>query len=596
METTKLPDPTLLERAIEYVSPRWAAQRLKQRAMMAIVGGYIGGRYDKTSTRSWFTTAQSADVDTVYDLFTLRARSRDLIRNSPMATGSVGTIATNVIGSGLSLMAQPDAAFLKIKPDDAAEWVQTVEREFRCWCESPECDVTRTQNFYGLQALAFRSTLESGDCFALLPMAGGAKTSPYSLQIQLIEADRIGTPGAFGIVAVPGGVPNVYGQQLAPGLNGAGAGNRIVAGVEVNPTGAPVAYHISTQHPGDVAVGAIKWNRVPAFGSKTGMRNVLHMFERSRPGQNRGVPILAPVVEQLKQLDRYSEAELMASVVSAMFTVFVETESGTGLDGEGLPLPTGSNTGVAGTRLLDNSKNQIGMGNGSIIDLVPGEKVSFANPGRPNTAFDPFVTSILRGVGVAIGLPYEVLVKHFTASYSAARAALLQAWQMFKLRRDFMSTQFCNPVYEAWMCEAVASGRISAPGFFDDPMIRRAYLACSWVGDAPLQIDPLKEIQACELRLQVGVSDLKSETMELRGVDWEVVHEQQVREKEARVKGGLEAEAIQPIKPLGPKGSENPAPVGPTTAKPTEPGQTAKPGTVPAPPNQESGDGDNETN
>jgi lambda family phage portal protein len=563
----------LLDRAIAVFDPERAARRMKARATMAIVGGFIGGRYDRTSMRTFFAAANSADVDTVYDLITLRARSRDMVRNTPIATGATSTMVTNVIGSGLSLMPQPDKALLKMSDDEAVEWVEQVEREWKCWAESPNCDVTLTQNFYGLQSLFFRSILESGDCFALLPQKNpDPQISSYGLQVQLIEADRVATPGAQGIVAL---VPDVA-QGASAGaplpLNGAAAGNRIVGGVEVTPVGAPVAYHISTQHPGDVANSALKWTRVAAFGTKTGRRNVLHGFERTRPGQNRGVPFLAPVIEPLKQLDRYTEAELMAAVVSGMFTVFIKTEQGDGASGLGSPIGGGSGAGITnsgGTQLV-GGKQQIGLGNGAIVDLMPGETIETSNPGRPNTAYDGFVESILRQIGVALGLPFEVLVKHFTASYSAARAALLQAWQVFKQRRDFMSTQFCQPIYETWLAEAIAVGRIDAPGFFDDPIIRRAYCDAVWVGAAPSQIDPLKEIQAAELRIDVGVSDLKTETRELRGADWEDVHAQQVYEKKARVAGGLEPEAVQQDRPLGPKGSPNPAPVAPTVPTPTD--------------------------
>jgi lambda family phage portal protein len=567
MPELKIPQQSLLDRAIAYVSPQRAVRRIRAKAMLAMVGGFVGGRYDRNSTRGWFTAANSADVDTVYDLLTLRGRSRDLTRNNPIATGAVGTMLTNVIGSGLSPTVSPDKELLKWTDDEATAWTQITQREFLCWAESPDCDITRTQNFYGLQGLTFRSVLESGDCFALLPMAPQSTqgvSSAYSLRIQLIEADRIATPGGQGIVAIvpaPGATAVSFSTLPNTGLNGAAAGNRIVGGVEVSPLGAPVAYHIATQHPGDVAASALKWTRVLAFGADSGRRNVLHCFERTRPGQNRGIPYLASVMEPLKQLDRYSEAEIMAAVVSAMFTVFVKTEAGDGIAPQ---------VGAGSTPLV--TKNSVGMGNGAMIDLAPGEDVEFANPGRPNAGYDAFVTSILRQIGVALGLPFEVLIKHFTSSYSAARAALLQAWQVFKQRRDFMATQFCQPVYEAWMEEAVASGRISAPGFFDDPTVRRAYLGCEWVGDAPSQIDPMKEIQAADLRIQVGVSDLKNETQALTGRQWEDVHAQQVRERTARVAAGLQAEAIQPIKPLGGKGSENPPPPGPTVAPPADPG------------------------
>ena len=109
--------------------------------------------------------------------------------------------------------------------------------------------------------------------------------------------------------------------------------------------------------------------------------------------------------------------------------------------------------------------------------------------------------TLLRQVGVALELPFELLVKHFTASYSAARAALLDAWRFFRTRRDFMATYFCQPIYTAWMEEAVAIGRVDAPGFFDDPMLRRAYLGAEWMGDGPGSINPKDEAQAIKTRL-----------------------------------------------------------------------------------------------
>jgi capsid protein len=59
---------------------------------------------------------------------------------------------------------------------------------------------------------------------------------------------------------------------------------------------------------------------------------VIHLLDVDRIAQTRGVPMLAPVIEALKQLDRYAEAELMAAVVSAFFTVFIKT------DGDGSPV------------------------------------------------------------------------------------------------------------------------------------------------------------------------------------------------------------------------------------------------------------------
>lgn len=497
-----------IDRAISYVSPVKGAQRQRARAFIAWGQGYIGARYDRNQTKMWNAPHLAADETTLWDLITLRARSRDLMRNTPIARGAVLTVVNNVVGSGLKLQANPDGDALKMTPDAAAEFKKQIEREWRLFAETTECDLNRTLNFYGLQALAFRSALEGGDSFALLPMVERPR-AVYKTCVQLIEAERVANP---------------------PGESDS---TKLRAGVEIDEFGTAVAYNIRKFHPFSTAgTGDQTSTRVLAYGAKTGRRNVVHLIDRERPGQTRAVPYLSPVIELLKTLDRYSEAEVMAAVVSAMFTVFIKTPTGDGILGD-------ADTNQAGTAHTAIGPNDIALGNGSIVDLMPGEEPVFANPTRPNDKFDPFVQAVVRQIGIALCIPFEVLIKHFTASYSAARAALLDAWTFFYNRRDFLSVQFCGPIYEAFFDEAVTSGRLTAPGYFADPATRRAYLRADWVGDAPVSLDPLKDAQAAQARLTAGISTLESETMQLTGKVWEDNHAQQVREKQKRTDDGL---------------------------------------------------------
>jgi lambda family phage portal protein len=545
--------PNLMDRLVNYFDPARGAVRMRARAVQAIASGWLGGGYggyqgaklDRRTTAGWATTWQgSADSDTLPDIPVLRDRSRDLLRNEPLATGAVGTVVQNVVGTGLALQAKPDAKALGMTPEQAAEWAATTEREFRVWAETPLCDVTRTQNFYGLQNLAFRSALESGDVFAVLPMLP-APGMPYALRVQIIEADRVANPNSW---------PDGYVIS--------GSTNRLWAGVEKDTVGAPVAYHILREHPGSLT-GLTDYvtDRYAAFGEKTGRQNVLHLFDRLRPDQSRGVPYLAPVIEHLKQLGRYTEAEIMAAVVSSLFTVFVKTPNGEGLNVSQAAAATIAGTVAPGVPSTCSDR-PLALGNGAILDLADGDDVQFANPNRPNTAFEPFVQAVLRQIGVALGLPFEVLVKHFTASYSAARAALLEAWKFYTWRRQWLAAGFCQPSYEAWMDEAVAIGRVAAPGYFADPGLRRAYLGAEWIGDAAGSVDPLKEVNAAQARVDMGVSSLAKETMELTGQVWEEVHAQQVREKQMRQRDGLEG--VAPATPAaGAAGSQAPDPQPP---------------------------------
>ena len=120
-------------------------------------------------------------------------------------------------------------------------------------------------------------------------------------------------------------------------------------------------------------------------------------------------------------------------------------------------------------------------------------------------------------IGAALEIPTEILLKSFTASYSASKGALSEAWKMFKMYREWLINDFCQPVYEEWLCEAVAKGRISAPGFFEDEAIRHAYSGAEWNGPAQGMLDPVKEVNAAVTRIENGLSSREREAMEING-------------------------------------------------------------------------------
>ncbi|EED9388542.1 phage portal protein [Salmonella enterica subsp. enterica] len=486
----------ILDRVIAPFAPQRALNRaLARRRLAALEGinnlGYSrhGASTHKKSLRGWFSRAGSPDDDIVKNIEVLRERSRDLFMGNPLSTGAIKTIRTNVVGSGLKLNANIDAEFLGLTQQEARAWEKHVEREFRLWADSTNCDASRMCTFGQLQSLVQISALTSGDVFATLPVIK-RKGVIYDLCVYLIEGDRVCNPdNEF--------VPDLYG------------------GVEVGEFSEPVAYWIAKHHPASTSGFTQRtWERIPAFGKKTGRRNVLHVMQDfERPGQRRGVPVLAPVIESLKQLGRYTDAELVAAVVSGMFTVFVKTEAPDGPIGE---------VGIPTYEQIDNhDDNTLEMGSGSVVSLAENESIETANPGRPNTAFDGFVVAICRQIGAALELPYELLVKHFTASYSASRAALLEAWKMFRMRREWMVQSFCQPIYEEWLSEAVAKGRVKAPGFFYGPEFKAAWCGAQWYGPSQGQLDPLKEVKAAKMRVEETFSTREKEAAEMSGVNWE---------------------------------------------------------------------------
>ena len=499
----------IIDKAIGIFNPQKALNREVARKRLDILASYsnYGANRTKKNMIGWQTRSQSPDDDIVKNIPLLRERSRDLFSGgATLATGAIKTISTNVVGAGLRPNAQIDFEFLGLTDDEADQWELQAEREFRLWAENPNCDATRLNNFYEMQYLAFMSVLLSGDVFATLPIIP-RPNSIYDLRVELIEADFVCNPTKIDST------------------------KDILEGVEVGEWGDPLAYHIAKYHPKSSKAMKNEWKRIPAYGAKSGRRNVLHLLTMERPNQRRGVPLLSPVVETLKQLGRYTDAELTAAVISGMFSVFIKTEDPQN--------PLGESSIPYDQQIDSNDENSYEMGAGAIMALEPNQSIEIANPGRPNTAFDGFITSLARQVGVALELPYELLIKHFTASYSASRAALLEAWKMFRMKRVWLSSNFCQPIYEEWLTEAILKGRIQAKGFFDDPAIRQAWCGVEWVGPSQGQIDPVKEANAAAIRVEQGFSTREREAMELTGGNFSTINKIRIKEERLRRDGEL---------------------------------------------------------
>lgn len=495
-----------MDKMLIHIAPGLALKRkVAQRKIEIIDSGYgnYGASEIKKSMRGWIYHGGSAKEDIQENLDILRQRSRDLYAGAPIATGAAKTMRTNVVGTGLKLKSTIDEEFLRMTEDQARELETAIEREFSLWADSTDCDLERLDNFYELQQLVFLNELLSGDVIALLPTTKRAG-SVYDLRIQLIEADRLCSPDS---------------ETINPLVTG---------GVEKNQCGEVVAYHIAKHHPlsFDYQNPMREWVRVEAYGGATGRRNIIHIMHRERVGQVRGIPFLSPVIESLKQLERYTEAELTAAVVSGLVTVFIQKEN----NSEELPI----GEGIEEEYLVDTEdEKSIELAPGAVIDLGENEKANMTNPGRPNTNFDGFVMSVIKQIGCALEVPFEIVLKCFSNNYSASRGAILEFCKTVDMYRGWLAADFCQPVFEEFMCEAVAKGRIKAPGFFSDPLIRKAYCAAEWNGPSAGQLDPKKEVEAAELRVSGGFSTREKETRELTGGDFNKNMKQRKREEKS---------------------------------------------------------------
>ena len=477
--------------------------------------GEAGASWRKRSMQGFNAPSGSPREDIDFHNFTMRQRARMLYMAAPIATSAIKTNRTNVVGVGLKLKSRIDREVLGLTAEQAEAWQKTTEREFALWAENKRaCDATGMNNFYGLQQLALISWLLSGDCIGVLKQYEVDRLLPYALRVHLIEADRIATPGNYGTGTS---------INFTTGKN-PDTGNTVYDGVEVDSCGMVVAYHIRSNYPFEVGAPTTTWARVLAYQENTGLPNVVHVMDSERADQYRGVSYLAQVIEPLLQMRRYTESELMAAVIESFFTAFIKTEAPT----DDMPF----NQVEEDPPEESKGPNDYSMGPGQVNVMKPGEDVTFANPTRPAGGFDAFVTSISSQIGAALEIPADLLLKKFNASYSASRAALLEAWKSFKMRRKWLADDFCQPIYAVWMSEAVARGRIYAPGFFVNPVIRAAYLGSEWLGPSQGQLDPVKEITAEILACGEGFSTHEQSTIRLNGGQWDSNVEQLLRENE----------------------------------------------------------------
>lgn len=459
----------------------------------------------------------------------LAARSYDAWRNHNVARAITGRFRTNVVGTGLQYHSAVDADVLGISEDQAHELNTIINAEFGLYYNNPmEVDIEATLDGPGLQALGFLSAMLGGDCFALTPF----KERPgciYGTKIQLIDGAR---------------VCNQNDLPDTPTLQD---------GVEITRDGEPIAIHIRRRHPGEritmAAIDADQWDRREIFGLETGQRRIFQLWQdKDRIGTTRGVPLLAPILEPLQQLEQYTRAELMAAVVSAMFTVFIKKEVNQ-TDARGEPIPI-----VYGNTAKGEAAG-LALGFGAVMDMAPGETAEFADPSRPSSKFDPFFLAMVKCMSAALELPVDEVLLAYTDSYSAARAAMLQAWRVYEMRRWWLVQQFCQPHFALWFDEAVARGRISVTDYAD-PRRRAAYQTGIWQGPARGAMDETQEANASKMRIDAGISNETIEASRSMGEPWINIYRQRLRELKRRKADGAE---------LGPA-----------------PGQAAGPGTDPA--------------
>jgi len=417
--------------------------------------GFSAARWTRL-TADWSLWRRSADQEILADLGALRARARNLVFNNPYAKRFVGQVTQNVAG--------PHGFRFKPKVVDAAGTLdqrtnQALARAWADWCRRDTCSVDGKLSFRALQRLVVGAVPQDGE--VLIRMVEGFPNA-HGFALQLIDADLL---------------DEQYNAEPGP------HGYEIRMGIEINEWGQPLGYWLWDRHPSEIARKRER-KFVPAA-------ELLHLYVPFRVGQSRGVPWFHAIMLDLKQLDGYAEAELVAArSAAAKMGFFKTTEEGAA----GWMPPQEDAKGI--------ERLQIEAEPGLMSQLPPGLEFQAWDPQHPNEVYKDFVKAVLRGVASGLDVCYHNLTGDLEGvNYSSARVGELDERDAWKALQQWLCEELHQRVYERWLAMASLTGQVQLP------TERTAdYRAVAWLPRGWAWVDPEKELNAIEKALQLGLT------------------------------------------------------------------------------------------
>lgn len=444
------------DRALIGLAPGWGLRRVRARAAASMMARHYDSGQASRRSEGWRRSASDATASVVPALKFLREQSRDLLRNNGWARNGRRTIVDNTVGWGIE--GKPVGASETVTKQAAGIWKK--------WSESTACDFDGRLSFTGLQALALRTIVESGEVIVVKETANSADNLPVPLRIRILEPDFIDT------------------SKLRT-RNDIVTENSIHNGIELDGRGRRVAYWLFDRHPGS------SFGFTTTASRRIEAANVLHAYEVERPGQMRGAPWFASAIARLQDFDDYEDAILMQQKIAACFAAFV-----TDNDGSATAVGEQSKTDA----LIETFEP------GQVQYLKQGEEITFATP--PNVANqDVFSTANLRRIAASIGVTYEDLTGDYSkVNFSSSRMARIAHWQhVFDWQWNMVIPQLLDPVWRWVMLDAQAIN-----GWPEVP-------TAEWTTVPMPLIDPVKEGTAFTNLVRSGLMTLPQAIRERGG-------------------------------------------------------------------------------
>lgn len=474
-----------LDRTIAWLSPESAYKRLGYRKAVNDMRSYDAAGDDHLNAGWRAVNAKAESTDGMYR-DTIRARSRDLERNSDILESVVLAFERNVVGGGFKLQAKTENEDLNT----------AIESLFKLWCRPKNCDVTQQQSFSEIcQMLVRRQKVDGGIIVVLRYIDDGV----VPLSLQIYEVDDLDT------------------------MISTTTTKKIVNGIEYNAYNRPVAYYLK---------------KYDAFGNYIGTseridaKDVLFLFKKKRPSQLREMSELSSTLPRVRDMNQFMEAVSVKERVAALLAVLIKRI--TPNNGGGLGRGTGQpdkRTGYAGKMLSP----------GMMMELNPGDDVHVVQPPAQAANSAEFIRLQQRLSGSAQGISYEVAARDMSqVNYSSARQGLLEDQKTYLMQQQYLIDHFFIPVYEAFIESAVLAGKISIKDFHTK---KENYLQHEWIAPGMKWIDPLKEANANKIALETNQTTL-AEIAGNTGNDWREIIDQRAREIEyMKEKGVINSES-----------------------------------------------------
>jgi capsid protein len=245
---------------------------------------------------------------------------------------------------------------------------------------------------------------------------------------------------------------------------------------------------------------------------------MLHGFNPEYAGQGRGYPRMSHLIQEFSQLTNFKISHIQKAINQSSFIAAIENDikdpsnpvigrvAGPPQTTTPAPTATSSEDPLVNWDLMPEATIRQ-PGSTLVGNLRRGDKWKNLQDTSPSAQYDAFEKSFFTSICASAGWSIEVVRKLFSNNYSASRATLILIYRNACIEREEQNSDSNDPIYEMWLSEEIAAGRVSAPGWYDNTL-RAAWLNCEWSGSPMPDIDPLKSMEGAKLAVELGAQTL----------------------------------------------------------------------------------------